>query len=342
VVAVKHHQAEPFLKAIDPKLCAVLFYGPDAGLITERGQMLSKALAKKDNPPGEVLSFEDADLDGDPDRLSVELQTMPMFGGRKIIRARTGRRITTALLKPLIEAGGLQGFLIVEGGDLRPDEALRVLFEKSPIAAAVACFGDESDGLEALATRILRSHGLSIAPDVLAVLVSRLGADRALSRGEVEKLALYVAGRKTVEADDIEQSVGDASDLRLDKIPEAAASGDAARAVTDADRAIASGEGAQAVLLAVQRYFLRLHRLRATIDQGRSAEDAMRSMRPPIHFKAQPVLMGQLRVWNAAKLNAALSEIASTIKACRQTGSLDETLTERLLLRIAFMRRGRA
>ena len=341
MVAVKHHQADQFLKSLDARLCAVLFYGPDAGLVTERAQVLSKALAKKDNPPGEVLSFEDADLDGDPDRLSVELQTMPMFGGRKIIRARTGRRISTALLKPLIEAGGLQGFLIVEGGDLRPDEALRLLFEKSPIAAAVACFGDEADGLESLATRILKSHGLSIAPDVLALLVSRLGADRALSRGELEKLALYVSGRKTVEADDIEQSVGDARDLRLDKIPEAAASGDAARAVTDADRAIASGEGAQAVLLSLQRYFLRLHRLRAAIDQGRSAEEAMRSMRPPIHFKAQPILMGQLRTWTAPKLNVALSEIASTIKACRQTGALDETLTERLLLRVSFMGRAR-
>ena len=341
MVAVKHHQAEQFLKALDPRLSAVLFYGPDAGLVMERGQSLSKALAKKDNPPGEILPFEDADLDNDPNRLTVELQTMPMFGGRKIIRARTGRRISTPLLKPIIEAGGLQGFLIVEAGDLRPDEGLRVLFEKSPIAAAVACFGDEADGLQSLATRILKSHGLTIAPDVLAVLVSRLGADRALSRGEVEKLALYVQGRKTVEAEDVDAIVGDASDLRLDRIPEAAASGDAARAVVDSDRAIASGEGAQAVLLAMQRYFLRLHRLRAAIDQGRSAEEALRSVRPPVHFKAQPILTAQLRAWNAPKLNAALSEIASAIKACRQTGALDETLTERLLLRVAFMGRGK-
>jgi DNA polymerase III subunit delta len=341
VVAVKHHQADQFLKALDPRLSAVLFYGPDAGLVLERAQQLSKALATRDTPPGEIIPFEDADLETDSDRLSVELQTMPMFGGRKIIRARTGRRLSTALLKPLIEAGGLQGFLIVEAGDLRPDEALRVLFEKSPTAAAVACFGDEAEGLETLAIRVLKSHGLAIAPDVLAHLVARLGADRALSRGELEKLALYVHGRRHVEADDIEASVGDSSDLRLDKIPEAAASGDAARAVTDADRAVASGDGAQAVLLATQRYFLRLHRLRASVDQGRSLEEAVRGLRPPVHFKLQPVLTTQLRAWTAPKLTAALAEIATAVKACRQTGALDEILTERLLLRLAFMGRGK-
>ena len=342
MVAVKNHQAESFLKSLDPRLAAVLFYGPDAGLVLERAQLLSRSLAARDDPPGEILAFEDADLDTDSDRLTVELQTMPMFGGRKIIRARTGRRISTALLKPLIEGGGLQGFLIVEAGDLRPDEALRVLFEKSPIAAAVACFGDEVEGLEALATRVLKTHGLIIAPDVLSLLAGRLGADRALSRGEIEKLALYVHGKRAVEADDVEAVVGDASDLRLDRIPEAAASGDAARAVTDADRAVASGEGAQAVLLATQRYFVRLHRLRAGVDQGRSPDEAVRQLRPPVHFKSQPILTAQLRAWSASKLNAALAEIASVIKACRQTGALDETLTERLLLRLAFTGRGKS
>ena len=339
MVAVKHHQADAFLRSLDPRLCAVLFYGPDAGLVLERAQGLAKAQAKLDE--GEILSFEDSDLETDPDRLTTELQTLPMFGGRKIIRARTGRRISTHLLKPLIEGGGLAGFLIVEAGELKGDDALRAVFEKSPIAAAVACFADEGDGLETLALRVLKGHGLSIAPDVLAFLTSRLGADRALSRGELEKLALYVLGRKEVEADDVSAIVGDASDLRLDRIPEAAASGDAAVAVTDADRAVASGDGAQAVLLATQRYFLRLHRLRSAIDQGRSVDDALRLMRPPVHFKAQPVLRAQTSAWTAARLKTALHEIAQTITACRQTGALDETLTERLLLRLAFMARGK-
>ena len=41
---------------------------------------------------------------------------MPMFGGRKIVRALAGRRVTAAHLKPLVEAGDLQG-AVIPGGD---------------------------------------------------------------------------------------------------------------------------------------------------------------------------------------------------------------------------------
>ena len=337
MVAVKHHQADSFLKAPDPAIGAVLFYGPDAGLVAERASTLARNLSKRENPPGEILQFEDADLESDPDRIAVELQTLPMFGGRKIIRARAGRRIASAQLKPLIEGGPLAGFLIIEAGNLRGEEGLRGLFEKSPRCAAVACYADSEEDLANLARQVLKSHGLSISSDTLDHLVGRLGADRGTSRSEVEKLALYALGRGEVTGDDIDAVVGEASDLQLESIAEAAASGNGAKAVFDADRAVASGEGAQAVLLAVQRYFLRLHKVRAAIDQGRSVDDALRQMRPPLPTKARAALSGQCRTWTVARLSVANAEIQGAIKASRQTGALDELLAERLLLRLAFM-----
>jgi DNA polymerase III subunit delta len=342
VVAIKHQAADSFLKAIDPRICAVLFFGPDEGLVLERGQQLAKRLAKQGQGDGEILQFSDADLETDPDRLATELLTLPMFGGRKIIRAQAGRRIGAASLKPLIEGGGFHGFLIIEASNLKPDDALRKLFEGSSSTAGVACFADSADDLEALATRVLASHGLKIDADARSLLVSRLGADRAVSRGEVEKLALYARGKVgMIDVDDVDAIVGDASDLQLDRIPQAAASGDAARAVVDADRGIAAGEGAQTILLATQRYFLRLHKLRASIDQGRSAEEAIRGMRPPVHFKLQGALASQARAWSGAKLSTALNDISTAVKASRQTGALDDTLTERLLLRLAFLARAK-
>src|SRR4029453_19280610 len=148
--------------------------------------------------PGEILRLDDTSLEDDPGRIAVELQTAPMFGGRKIVRATAGRRITAALLKPLVEPGGLEGFLIVEAGNLRPDDAMRGLFEKAPHAAAVACFPDEARDLEGMIRDVLAAAKLQISPDARALLVGRLGADRGLSRAEVEKLALYALGKGTI------------------------------------------------------------------------------------------------------------------------------------------------
>lgn len=339
MVAVKAHQAAAFLKSPDPKLTAVLFFGTDAGLVSERASALARNLAQRENPPGEILRLDDTDLDNDPDRLSVELMTMPMFGGRKIIRAASGRRVNAAAVRPLLEGPPIAGVLIIEAGNLKPDEGLRPLFEKSAVAAAVACYADEAADLEAMVRQILDAAKLKITADARDLLVSRLGADRALSRGEVEKLTLYALGKTEITVEDVEAVVGDASEQSMDRIVTAAASGDAARAVAEYNRSITAGESAQGILLATQRYIHRLHRTRAAIDQGRSLDDALRGLRPPLHFRQKDAFSAQLRMWTAVQLNAAQAALASTLKATRQTGALEDTLTERLLLTICKLAR---
>lgn len=340
MVAVKTHQADAFLRALDRVPPAVLFYGPDAGLVSERAAVLARRIAEREG--SEVLRLDDADLENEPERIAIELQTVAMFGGRKVVRASAGRRVNTNALKPLVEAGIIEGFLIVEAGNLRPDEALRSLFEKSPHAAAVACFPDEARDLDAMLSEILRGAGMQIAPDAKKLLLTRLGADRGLSRAEVEKLALYARGKTLIEEADVEAAVGDAAELALDRIVMAAASGRTGDAVIELDRLVAAGESAQAVIAALQRHFLRLHRLRSGHDSGRSLDEVMRALKPQPHFKQKAAIEQQTREWSLAKLNAAQGLIADAARAARLTSALEDTLAGQLLLDLGALLKGRA
>jgi DNA polymerase-3 subunit delta len=300
---------------------------------------LAKAFAERSSPPGEILRIDDSDLDGDPDRLAIELRTMPMFGGRKIVRAAAGRRVTAAALKGLIEEGGLEGMLIVEGGNLKPDDAMRALFEKSAHAAAVACYADGTRDLEALVRDVLKEARLAIAPEALEALLARLGADRVLSRSEIEKLALFARGKTTIDVSDVEAVVGDVSELALESVYFAAASGEAARAVAECSRAVSSGESPQAIIAATQRHFQRLHRIRTAIERGQTLDDALRQLRPPLHFKQKDAVTAQCRTWTSERLADATSRIAEAAKAARLSSSLEGPLTERLLLNLAKLAR---
>ena len=51
MVAVKAGQANSYLKSIDPRVRAVLFFGPDAGLVSERSERLAKHWASLEQPP---------------------------------------------------------------------------------------------------------------------------------------------------------------------------------------------------------------------------------------------------------------------------------------------------
>ncbi|MGE0850297.1 MAG: DNA polymerase III subunit delta [Hyphomicrobiaceae bacterium] len=341
MVAIKTHQANAFLAAVDRAPAAVLLYGTDVGLVGERASLLAKRLAERESPPGEILRLDDADLEGAPDRIFIELQTVPMFGGRKIVRTTAGRRVTAAQLAPLVESGNLQGYLIVEAGNLRPDDALRALFEKAREAAAVACFPDEARDLDAVVREVLAARKIDITPEAKRLLLARLGADRALSRVEIEKLALYAHGKAVIDESDVAAAVGDAAELALDRIVLAAASGRAGMSLVELDRSLAAGESAQAVIAALQRHFLRLHRMRSALDAGGSMEDIVRSMRPPVHFKQREALEQQCRSWSLSRLAAALARIAEAVKAARLNSALEGTLAENLLLDLQALAKGK-
>ncbi|MCL4766151.1 MAG: DNA polymerase III subunit delta [Hyphomicrobiaceae bacterium] len=337
MTAIKSHQAEQFLKTLGPRCQAILVFGTDAGLVLERAQTAARRLAAATQPPGELLRIEDSDLENDPDRLLVEVQTMPMFGGPKVVQTRASRRVTAQVLKPLLDEGALAASLVVEAGNLRPDDALRGLFEKSKTAAAIPCYADEARDLDGLVRETLRQAGMAIAPEAQQALVNRLGADRALSRAELEKLLLYAQGSPRIELEHVDAIVGDASELAIEKVVLAAASGQAGRAVAEYDRVIASGESPQTVIAAVQRHFQRLHRIRMAIEAGRSMDDAMRQIRPPIHFKARPQLEAQCRAWSSGALIDALSRIGQSARAARLNSALESALAERLILDLASL-----
>ncbi len=342
MVGIKAHQADRFISSLDRRYCAILVYGGDSGLISERARSAAARLAAVSDPPGEILRIEDSDLELDPERLVVELQTMPMFGGPKIVLTRASRRVTAQTLRPMIEMDTLAAAIVVEAGNLRPDDALRAMFEKSSTAAAIACYADEPRDLEALVRTTLQKVGLKITTEAEEALVARLGADRSLSRGEVEKLMLYVRGRNLIELDDVDAVVGDAAELAVDRGALAVAGGKLDVALTEMDRIVASGESPQTVVAAIQRYFIRLHRLRAATEAGKSLEDALRQIRPPVHFKLRPQLEAHCRRWTLPNLSRGLQLISVAAKAGRLSAALEQSIAERLLIDLADVVRTRA
>lgn len=339
MAAIKSHQVSGFLKTLDERHSAVLFYGADSGLVSERAQLAVERFAARIKPSAEIIRLDDSDLEATPDRLAIELQIAPMFGGGKVVRAIAGRRLNAALLKPILEAGALAAALVVEAGPLKGGDTLRALFERTAGAAAVPCYSDAPQDLTAIVREELAASGQDIAGDAMQVLVSRLGADRALSRSEIEKLKLYAAGKKTIELDDVEAVIGDAAEQTIDRVISAAASGRAGQALRECDRAVASGEDPQAVVAALQRYFHRLHRLRAQADAGVRLEDAMRQLRPEPHFRHKAALEEQVRLWSMDQMALAIAAMAETAVAARLSSDLEQPLAERLLMRIAGLAR---
>lgn len=333
MVAFKASAVAGFLKSPDPKLRAVLIYGPDAGLVTERAAFVADSFARKASGAAEIVRLDDRDFADDPARLAVELQTLPMFADSKVVRVTAGARLDVLSLKPLLASLG-DSALVIEAGNLRPDSALRKLFEASKIAAALPCYSDDRTLAQVIDSELAEA-GLSIDSDTRNYLMTRLGADQALSRSEVAKLALYAQGEANVTYDDIEAVVGDAGEIALENFVYAASSADAGQALRELQRLTASGTDQAAALAALGRHFTQLHRVAAAQTGGSNMEQAVKSLRPRPHFKREAQFLAHCRKWGAGRLAQALPLIQEVVRRTRRMPDLETSFAERLLLTLA-------
>jgi DNA polymerase-3 subunit delta len=331
MVAYKSSAVASFVKAPKPDCRAVLVYGPDAGLVAERADALTQVFVRKGQGETEIVRLDDRDFGEDPARLEVELRTVPMFAAQSVVRVMAGAKLDVPALKALL-AEDLANVLIVEAGNLRPDSGLRKAFEAHKTAAALPCYSDARDLWQMIESE-LADAGLNIDRETRDYLMTRLGADQALSRSEVVKLALYAQGAGTVSHDDVEAIVGDAAETALENFVYATSGGDARAALSEQQRLVAAGTDKGAALSALGRHFTQLHRVASAVASGRTAEETLRSLRPPPRPRTrEEAFLMRSRKWGAGRLAKALPLIQEAVRRSRRSPDLESAFAERLVL----------
>src|SRR5580704_9338096 len=337
MTAVKPADVDAFIARPDPARPIVLVFGPDAGLVSERVNALVKASVDDVNDPFALARLEGEDIAADPARLVAEAQTMPLFGGRRAVWVKAGSRNITPAVEMLFGAPLAACRVIIEAGDLRRNAPLRALCERAKNAAALPCYADSERDRERLIDDEMRAAGLSLKPDARALLIPLLGGDRAASRSELRKLALYAQGRgqdgKQVSVEDIAAVVSDASALALDDIVDAAFAGRTADLETQLGKMRTAGTNAGSILFAAQRQVAQLHKWRLAIEDG--TPFSLDAVQPPLHFRRKDFIGAALKAWSAARLAATMAELADAVLDSRQRPLLGDTIAERALLAIA-------
>ena len=276
--------ADRFAAQPPKRLRVALVFGPDAGLVQERAEKLLKAVAPDLTDPFNVADLSESGLLADPARLADEAAAISMMGGRRVVRVRGASNDLTDLFEQFLDDPPGDALVVVEAGDLAKSAALRKLFEGDDKAAAIACYADNARNLEDVVRDALRAEGISIAPDALADAVSRLGSDRGVTRRELEKLALYAKGQKSVSLDDVRAVMGDEAEVRTEEACDAAGSGDFARLDVALERLWVADTQPEAVVRSAMGHFQRLLQVSESTARGENLETALKRLRPPLHF----------------------------------------------------------
>ena len=275
MVAVKTADVDAFVARPNPARPVVLVFGPDAGLVSERVNAIVKASVDDINDPFALARLEGDAVAAEPTRLVEEAQTMPLFGGRRAVWVKAGSRNIAPAVEALLGAPLAECRVVIEAGDLRRNAPLRALCERAKNAVALPCYADSERDRARLIDDEMRAAGLSLDPEARALLIPLLGGDRAASRNEIRKLALYARGRGQVGVEDVTAVVSDASALALEDIVDAAFAGRPAELEAQLAKARTAGASAGSLLFNAQRQLAQLHKWRID-NRGRFAVFARR------------------------------------------------------------------
>lgn len=338
---VKSHEAERFVARLPEKISAVLFFGPDQGLVHERADALAKTVVPDLSDAFRVSELDESALSGDPARLFDEAAALSMLGGRRVVRVRGAGNAHAKLFEEFLDDRKGEALVVVAAGDLVKTSALRKAFEGADGAAAVPCYPDSSESLAGVVRAALKADGLSIAADALDDAVTRLGADRGVTRRELEKLALYAQGANAVSLADVRAVMGDESEIRGEEACDAAGEGDLPRLDFALERLWSSDLSPVAVARMAMGHFQKLLAAKAAAGRGESLDGAMKKMWPPIHFSRTASFKMQAQRWSEDRLGEALDLLLDTEALCKTTAVPAEAACARALFNIAAMARAR-
>jgi len=333
---LKNNEIASFLRAAKPPASAVLIYGPDEGLVRERGVALAKKICEDLNDAFLVTSLSDTDIKQDPAALANAVGSLSLMGGDRLIRVRPAADAITknveAAIAELAPVDQTDCWVIIEAGDLTPRSSLRKMFEKSKTHVALPCYADDARAVGDMIREVTSNHGLTVAPDAMGALSELLGGDRGLTRQELEKLCLYVGpdvDNGEITAAHVHDIVTGSGEAKLDALITAVATGDMRAADKEYEKAISGGMAPVGVIRMLTNQMKTLHMLAAI---GGNPSEAVRALRPPVRFPRDKALIRQAGHWPRAACERALLSLEAAEAECKTTALPDEAICGRLIL----------
>ena len=331
---IENRDIPSFLQSGLGNLHAVLLYGPDEGKVREFAHdLIAKLLGPKPDPMN-IVEMTGAQLDDDPARLSDELCSVSLFGGERVVLLRAPERGTAAIVKEALANPAASTKLIIQGDDMAKDNALRKWAESAKDAAALPCYADEGAALSTLIRSTLQTAQIRTTPDVIQMLNSRLGNNRAITRNELEKILLYLGDEKELSLATAIELVGENTEISMQDIAHAVAGGELRAIPPLLRRLLAEGEAPVAIIRSVMRYFQKLQGMQAQILTGSSEEKVIQSSRT--FFKHIPLLKRHLGFWPMPRLTTILERLNAGERDLKGGSPLSPDLTTaRVLMSVA-------
>ena len=298
---IKFYDLNKFLRS---NINFYLLYGPNMGLIEET---IDKTL--KPNFSKNIYNYDESEVIADIDKFKEGLLNKSFFENEKLIIIN---RVTDKILKiieEIVEKNIEDLKIILKSGILEKRSKIRNFFEKNKNVIIVPFYEDTIQTLTLFAKDYLNKKKIKISSENINIIIEKSKMNRMNLKIELEKIANFSNGKRTINKDDIYKLTNSLENLNISELTDMCLSKNKKRTLNLLNDNIFAQED---YILFTRNFLYKIKRLKILKEKmsiDNNVETVVDSYKPNIFWKDKETIKKQLNILSLEEIESLIVEI---------------------------------
>ena len=293
-----------------------LVYGENEGLKKEIIQNLKK------NLNGNIDYYDEAQILVDKEPFYEKIFNQSLFDKEKIVIVNRCSEKIYEVIENILEKNISDTKIILNANILEKKSKLRNLFEKDKELIIVPTYRDTSLGLLEIARKFFYNYKISVSQEAINLLVSRCNGDRGHLKSELDKILIYMHGRKNINLEEIYKLTNLSENFSINELVDNSLSKNyqkTSEIISESDYKLEDG-------MIILRTFLqrakRLLNIYEKQENNVNFDSLINDYKPPIFWKDKPIVKKQLENWSKSRIKDLINNINKTETYLKKNSSI--------------------
>ena len=283
-----------------------LVYGENEGLKNEVVENLKK------NFNGNIENYDESQILADKVFFYEKIFNQSLFEKERILLVNRCSEKIYEVVENILEKGISDTKIILKANILEKKSKLRSLFEKDKNLIIVPTYKDTSLGLLEIARKFFYNYKISISQEAVNLLVSRCNGERGHLKSELDKVFIYMHGKKNINLEEIYKLTNLSENFSINELVDNSLSKNyqkTSEIISESNYKLEDG-------IIILRTFLqrakRLLNIYEKQENNVNFDSLINDYKPPIFWKDKPIVKKQLENWSKSRIKDLINNINKT------------------------------
>ena len=311
-----------------------LLYGPNEGLIRENIDTIYKIFSK--GMDCEKININGKQLDESISILNDEISTISLFSEKKFIVLESAKEKHASIIEDSLSLDFKDTCMVVKQDNLTKSSNIRKLYEKSKTHFSLACYDDDIKVLSSLLEKFQKEHNITFDSDVKSFLLNNLSNDRMVIKNELEKILLSLSKKdRIVDIEKLRFILHDSANTNFQQINNYILFGNIEKGSKSLEKLFNLGTSPVAILKSFNNYIMRIRLTQVELSKGKSFDEAIKILRPPVFWKEKSDFKRHCLMWPANVIENIINEVLSSEIKCMTNNIIAKEQCEKTLFGIS-------